>query len=289
MNKLKKNTPDNDDIKLLIGKDLSVLQRNIVSDQIIDYEFKVFSQFGDDGIIQHLVNRIKPINETFIEFGVGDYSECNTKFLLVKNNWSGFVMEGDETAFEKIEKWGDLWKYDLRVKNSFITKDNINSLLKESGFKDVGLIHIDMDGVDYWIWDEINCSELNPSIVILEYNSVFGGKRAITVPYKDDFNRTKAHYSNLYWGASLKSLVNLSKKKGYKFIGCNSAGNNAYFLKQEIEVFKELTVEEGFVESKYRESRDKNGKLTYLRGAERVNAIQGLAVINVETNEIERL
>jgi len=280
--KLKKNTPDNDGIKLLMGKELSVLQRNIVSDQIVDYEFKVFSQFGDDGIIQHLINTIKPVNNTFIEFGVGDYSECNTRFLLMNNNWSGFVVEGDEKGVEKIEKWGDLWKYDLRVKKAFITKESINDLLKESGFKDVGLLHIDMDGVDYYIWETIDCSELNPSIVILEYNSVFGLERAITVPYKDDFYRTDAHYSNLYWGASLKALVSLSKKKGYKFIGCNSAGNNAYFVKQEIEVFKELTVEEGFVESKYRESRGKNGEMTYFRGHERIEAIKGLCVVNTE-------
>jgi hypothetical protein len=83
--------------------------------------------------------------------------------------------------------------------------------------------------------------------------------------------------------------VDLSKKKGYKFIGCNSAGNNAYFVKQEIEVFNELSVEEGFVESKYRESRGKNGELTYLRGSERIGAIQGQCVLNTETNETEIL
>jgi len=285
--KLERIYPNNDEMKLLIGKELVFAQKNMVSDQIIDYEFKVFSQFGDDGIIQHLINKIKPVNKTFIEFGVGDYSECNTRFLLMNNNWSGFVMEGDEKAVEKIKKWGDIWKYDLRAKKSFITKENINSLLKESGFKDVGLLHIDMDGVDYWIWETIDCSELNPSIVILEYNSVLGSERAITVPYQDDFNRTKAHYSNLYWGASLKALVNLSKKKGYKFIGCNSAGNNAYFVKKEIAVFKELTVEEGFVESKYRESRNKNGELSYLRGSERIEVIRGMLVFNVESGVTE--
>lgn len=285
--KLERIYPNNDEMKLLIGKELVFAQKNMVSDQIIDYEFKVFSQFGDDGIIQHLINEIKPINNTFIEFGVGDYSECNTRFLLMNNNWSGFIIEGDKKAVEKIEKWGDLWKYDLRVKKAFITKENINGMLKESGFKDVGLLHIDMDGVDYWIWETIDCSELNPSIVILEYNSAFGGKRAITVPYKEDFNRTDAHYSNLYWGASLKALVNLSKKKGYKFIGCNSAGNNAYFVKKEIAVFKELTVEEGFVESKYRESRNKNGEMSYLRGSERIEVIRGMLVFNVESGVTE--
>ena len=279
----------NNDTKILLGKNILLSHQGLRSDKINDYEFKVFSQFGDDGLIQYLISKIRSLNETFVEFGVGDYSECNTKFLLMNNNWSGFVIEGDEKSVKRIYQWSDFWKYDLRCANSFITKENINELMKESGFKDVGLLHIDMDGVDYWIWDVIDCKYLNPSIVILEYNSVFGCERVISVPYKADFYRTDAHYSNLYWGASLKALVDLSKRKGYKFIGCNSAGNNAYFVKQELEGFDELTVEEGFVESKYRESRNEKGMLTYLRGSERLEIIKGRTVFNIETGALEEL
>ena len=278
-----------DELKMLIGKELCFSQKSIVSDKICDFEFKVFSQFGDDGIIQHIISKIPKKNDSFIEFGVGHYAECNTKFLLINNNWSGFVIEGDQKSVERIDTWSDFWKYDLRCVNSFITKENINGLMKESGYKDLGLLHIDIDGVDYWIWEAVDCSVINPTIVILEYNSVFGYERAVAVPYKDAYYRTDAHYSNLYWGASLKALVDLSKRKGYKFIGCNSAGNNAYFVKQELEGFDELTVEEGFVESKYRESRNEKGMLTYLRGSERLEIIKGRTVFNIETGALEEL
>jgi hypothetical protein len=61
-----------------------------------DYEFKIFSQFGDDGLIQYLIKHIKIENEIFIEFGVEDYTEATTRFLMMNNNWKGFVMDGSE-------------------------------------------------------------------------------------------------------------------------------------------------------------------------------------------------
>jgi len=74
---------------------------------------------------------------------------------------------------------------------------------------------------------------ISPIVVILEFNSVFGIDRSITVPYKKDFIRTQAHFSNLYFGASLRALYELSASKVYSFIGCNSAGNNAYFVRND--------------------------------------------------------
>ena len=150
----------------------------------------------------------------------------------------------------------------------------------------VDLLHIDLDGNDYWIWKAI---EIKPNILILEYNSIFGFDRAIAVPYNSSFNRRSAHFSNLYWGASLKALHKLSVERGYVFIGCNSFGNNAYFIRKDQmnECVKEVSLEDGFVLSKYRESRDKSGDLTYLRGEERTEMIRGLPVFNIDSQMIE--
>ena len=137
-------------------------------------------------------------------------------------------------------------------------------------------------------WEKI---KIKPTIVIIEYNSLFGFERSITVPYDPNFERTRADSSNLYWGSSLKALYDLSIKKGYSFIGCNSAGNNAYFiLKDKMnERVKEVTLSAGFVEAKYRESRDKTGDLTFLTGLNRQNAIKGLLVFNIKTQKVEKL
>jgi hypothetical protein len=272
---------------LLTGRLLSEMIKNKKCiNSLEEIEFKVFSQFGDDGIIQWLVNKLDIGNKTFIEFGVEDYRESNTRFLLMNNNWSGLIMDGSKKNIVRVINSEYYWKYNLTAVSEFITRENINSLITQHGVQDCGLLHIDIDGNDYWIWKELS---IRPEIVILEYNSVFGKNRAITVPYRDDFNRTIAHFSNLYFGASLKALVQLSNDKGYAFIGCNSAGNNAYFIRRDklCGDINELSLEEGYVESKFRESRDINKNLTFLSGKERVKLIAGLPIYNTEKNALE--
>ena len=279
-----------DCIKILLGKTLS--SNNLAkTDQILrdiqKAEFKIFSQWGDDGIIQFLISYLDIENENFIEFGVEDYTESNTRFLLVNNNWSGMVMDGSQKNVNYILKDNIYWQHNLLAKAIFITKENVNQLIKESGFNtDIGLLHIDIDGNDYWIWNEINV--INPVIVIVEYNSVFGSEKAWTVPYNPVFTRSKAHNSDLYFGTSLKALVQLGEKKGYSFIGSNSNGNNAYFVRNDkMKQLRPLTVAEGYVVSKFRESRNKDRKLTYKSGKERLEIIKGLEVHNVETGVLD--
>ena len=186
-----------------------MISRKEVITSIHETEFKVFSQWGDDGIIEYLINCLDIDQKVFIEFGVADYLESNTRFLLMNNNWSGLIMDGSDSNIKKIKQSDYYWKYDLIAKSAFITKENINQLIEEEEIKgEIGLLHIDIDGNDYWIWKEIN--SIKPIIVIVEYNSVFGSERAITVPYREDFVRTSAHYSNLYAGTSISSFWDLA-------------------------------------------------------------------------------
>ena len=252
-------------------------------------EFKVFSQWGDDGIINFLVNYLDIENKKFIEFGVEDYTECNTKLLLMMYNWEGLVIDGSQNNIDAIRSRVINWQFDIATVNKFITAENINEIISENKFnQDIGLLHIDIDGNDYWIWKEITVTK--PIIVIVEYNSVFGDDRPITVPYRADFFRTDEHYSNLLFGTSLLSLCDLAEEKGYYFIGSNSNGNNAYFIrKDKIKDLKPLTCKEGFVNSKFRESLDQNHKLNFLSGDERLENIKGNKVYNTRTNSIELL
>jgi hypothetical protein len=131
-----------------------------------DFEFKIFSQWGDDGLIQYLIKNIKIENEIFVEFGVEDFSESNTRFLMMNNNWKGFVMDGSEENIERLRAKPWFWKYSLKVKAVFITKENINGLLAETGFKNIGLLHIDLDGNDAHILAELDLKVLNPAILV---------------------------------------------------------------------------------------------------------------------------
>jgi len=286
------NINNKDETQLLaLGALLSKQQWLLNSSHFNDYEFKIFSQWGDDGLIQYLVKNIKIENEIFIEFGVEDYSESNTRFLMMNNNWKGFVMDGSEENVTKLRNQSWYWKYSLKNKAVFITKENINWLLAETGFKNIGLLHIDLDGNDAHILSELDLTELNPAIIIMEYNAVFGKERAISVPYEKDFYRTDKHYSNLYFGSSLAALTYIANKKGYGLIGCTLAGNNAYYVRKDLlnEKIKEKTVDEAFILSKCRESRNKDFSLSFLDGEERYEIIKGMDVINVKTNEMEVL
>jgi hypothetical protein len=282
---------DQDDLKLMIGRLHSDLVRTRTEYRTLaDLEFRVFSQFGDDGIIQYLTGSVEIEHKSFVEFGVGDYYESNTRFLLQNNNWSGFVMDGSPENINSLLSWSDFWKYDLKAKSAFITVENINELIQEgtADWSGIGLLHIDLDGNDYWIWKELN---VNPPIVIVEYNSNFGPTLPVTVPYDPAFQRTQAHYSNLYWGASLAALCRLGESKGYQFIGCNSAGNNAYFVRKDKmnKRIRALSPGEGFVQSQYRESRDRKGNLTYLSASDRRALLKGMEVFDVERELTVRL
>jgi hypothetical protein len=270
-----------------IWSTLLLQKKNIYS--INEAEFKVFSQWGDDGIIQYLINYLDIENKTFIEFGVEDYLESNTRFLLMNDNWTGLVMDGSDSHIAKIKNSDFYWKYDLIAKSAFITAENINQLISEEGiYGRIGLMHIDLDGNDYWIWKALSVVE--PIIMIVEYNSVFGCERAISIPYKENFTRSSAHFSNLFAGSSIISLCDLAEAKGYSFIGCNSAGNNCYFIKNGyLKDLTPLTAKQGYVESKFRESRDESFKLNFIRSNKRLEIIKGLKVYNTRLNKIENL
>jgi hypothetical protein len=246
-------------------------------------EFKVFSQWGEDGIIQFLINNIKIERKIFVEFGSANYKESNTRFLLVNNNWTGLVIDANEKSINHIKKDPIYWQYNLKAVRSFITKDNINNLMKENGIQGkIGLLSIDIDGNDYWVWHAIEV--ISPAIVIVEYNFRFGKERAVTIPYDENFDRANAHYSMIYYGASLKALYMLAQKKGYAFVGCNNAGNNAFFVNRELKpdnIF-DLTAEEGFVEGRFREARDENGNLSFLSPKDEKKIITTMPLVEVD-------
>lgn len=249
-------------------------------------EFKVFSQFGDDGIIQFLVHKLTPLPDAFVEFGVENYRESNTRFLLVNNNWRGLVLDSNKRAIESIHHDEIYWRHTLTARAAFITRDNINQLIRDAGFRDeVGLLSIDIDGNDYWVWEKIDA--IDPVIVIVEYNSIFGPELAVTVPYEPKFARHRAHYSGQFWGASLSALNLLANRKDYSLVGCNGAGNNAYFVRNKNMCdLPVLTPTEAFVDARWRDSRDKTGKLTYLSGPERFQAIADLGVYDLRQNKV---
>lgn len=270
---------------VLNGKILADINNKKEVLSLDEVEFQVFSQRGEDGVIQYLINKIDIPNKIFVEFGVETYTESNTRFLLINNNWSGLIIDGDKNNINFIKSDYIHWKYDISVKESFITKENINQIISDyTKEKDIGVLSVDIDGNDYWIWKEIDC--IKPRIVICEYNSVFGDTKSVTVPYNQNFIRRKQHYSDLYFGASLAAFCDLAESKGYDFIGTTSAGVNAYFVRKDLSSpFKKLCTNSMYNESDNRDSRDEKGNLTFLRHNERLEVIKNKTVFDLDKNE----
>ena len=248
-----------------------------------DAEFKVWSQWGEDGIIEHLLRHVPVAQPVFVEFGVENYREANTRFLLRNRNWSGLVIDGSPQNIAFIRNDPISWRHDLKAIAAFVTRDNINQLIADAGITgDIGLLSVDIDGNDYFVWDSI--SQISPRLVIAEYNAIFGASAAVSVPYAADFHRTAAHYSNVYWGCSLAALDHLAQKKGYILAGCNSNGNNAFFIRQDVAgTIQKQSPAAAFRAAKFRESRDEAGNLTFLPVDEARRLIAHMPLVDVSS------
>lgn len=258
-------------------------RRLVELQDLSDVEFSAFSQCGEDGIIDWLVSRIPEIPQTFVEFGVEDYRESNTRLLTQLRNWRGLIMDGSARHINDIRGQDIYWRHGLTAKCEFIDKDNINRLLSDGGMSGaIGLLSVDIDGNDFWVWKSIEA--VSPAIVVAEYNAVFGDILPLTVPYDDKFQRTQAHYSNLYFGASLPALILLGKEKGYTFVGTNSMGCNAFFIRDDLSppILSALAGCWAYP-SKVREARDQNRNLLFLDGIDRLRLISHLPLVNVST------
>jgi hypothetical protein len=255
---------------------------------LAEVEFRVHSQFGDDGILQWLVARLPLLPKRFIEFGVEDYTEANTRFLMVNNGWRGLVMDGSRANMTRLQRRPWFWRHELEARPCFVTRENVDGeIARWAHGEPVGLLHIDVDGNDYWLWEAVRSIE--PGVVVMEYNAVFGNVRTITIPYRADFRRLVAHHSGQYFGASLAALTRLAHAKGYALIGSNSAGNNAYFVRRELldDNVREMSVAEAYARPAFRESRDVAGRLDCLDLAGRQAAIRGLPVVDIVTGHTE--
>ena len=227
------------------------------------HEFKVASQWGEDGILRHLARRVPVGRKLFVEFGVENYEEANTRFLLTDQNWSGLVLDGDAGNVEQIRRSRAYWMHNLKAERAFVTAENIDDVLRANGVEgEVGLLSVDVDGMDYWIWRAT--SAVSPAIVAIEYNHRYGPHDAVVVPYDPAFDRRAAHHSLCYYGASLAALCKLGDAKGYGLVGCGSAGLNAFFVRRDSlarsDGLREVPCAEGYVAGQFSEYHDADGR-----------------------------
>jgi hypothetical protein len=256
--------------------------RQVASAGLADAEFRVYSQWGEDGILQHLLRHTAIERRLFVEFGVQDYRESNTRFLLANNNWSGLIIDGSRENVARIVSDDIYWQHNLKAVCAFVTRENINQLLRDNGLEgDIGLLSIDIDGNDYWVWEAIDV--VSPVLVAIEYNWRFGPARRVSIPYDPAFVRERAHSSMVYYGAGLAALHALGKRKGYDLVGCNSAGNNAFFVRADRRPssLSARKPADCFVAGRFREARGVDGSMTGQTPEEECAILADLPVLDV--------
>ena len=254
------------------ARTLAALHRERCSlDTLAHAEYSIYSQWGEDGILDWLIEQLPNIPKSFVELGCGDYDECNTRLLMELRNWSGVVVDANPASIAHIKRQDYYWRYNLTAYCRTVTRDTFSD-----PYNEMGLLSLDLDGMDYWVW---RASSWRSWLVICEYNDLLGD-RAVTVPYQVNFNRTVAHHSNLYFGASLAAMRKLATVKGYTFLGTNSNGCNAFFVRSDYAAsirLKTITAHP----AKFREVRDEQGRLTYA-----TRAMQKALIANLTLEEV---
>lgn len=206
-----------------------------------DVGFRVFSQFEEDGILLYIFSLIPPVTRKCVEICVGNGRECMTTNLIVNHGWWGYLFDGNQTNVDVGTRFfrnnRDTALHPPVFRKAWITAESVNDELRAAGVTGlVDLLSLDIDGMDFWIWDAVNV--IQPRVVVCETHNVIPSDIAITVPYDPAF----VYPSENYRGASLAAMCKLGAKKGYRLIGTHRFGFNAFFLRKDLgtEFFPEV-------------------------------------------------
>ena len=182
------------------------------------HERKIFSQNGEDGVIEKIFEVIKTTNKYYVEFGVENANECNTRNLRENCGWTGLLMDG---GYENKE---------IGLYQEFITAENINELFQKYKVpQEFDLLSIDIDYNDFYVWKSLD-EIYQPRVVIIEYNASHLPTEDKVVKYDPNAVWDETNY----FGASIRALYNLGKRKGYSLIYANNQGVNLFFVKSSI-------------------------------------------------------
>lgn len=197
------------------------------------WEFSAFSQNGEDGITDFLIQRLNSANRYFVEIGASDGAENNSSWLAIARQYRGLMIDGNQRKSDYCRFLMGGLSIGVQVSSLFVAKENIVDLHNQITIVDPDFFSIDIDGVDYHIAEALMEQGFRPKIVVVEYNSCFGPVELVTIPYSPDFNYRKAHPTQLYYGASIGAWRHLLERRGYKFLTVESNGVNAFFIRPE--------------------------------------------------------
>ena len=247
-------------------------------------EFNGFSQGGEDGVILFLCQLLKIKNG--VEIGTENWIQSNLRLATRIFHLNVGLIDGELKNMKYVEDDKISYLEHVSTLASWVNKDNINDLLgnlqSKMNVEEFDLISLDIDGVDYYVFQNIN---YKPKVYIVEYNSIFGENDSCTVPYDNTFFRYNFHKSGTIYGCSYKLWINAMNKKGYKLVFTTSTGNNLFFIRNDVfETFNSYNIStlSQFENMSYRESLDKNGKRLKESSFEIKKYLNEVKIVNFE-------
>lgn len=189
----------------------------------------LYAQGTEESILARVMDRIAPANRHCVDIGASDgLRNSNTALLLREHGWQGLLVEGSAHRYEKLQAhYGGAGN--VRLRHAQVQPDQVDALLTDAGVPtDFDLLSIDIDGNDYWVWRALTAFQ--PRIVVIEYNPYYAPPERWVMR----FNADHAWDGSTYYGASLASLHQLGRTKGYELVCCDDMGNNAFFVRQDL-------------------------------------------------------
>lgn len=191
------------------------------------FGFKMYSQNDEDGIIEEIFRRLGIETGTFCEIGVENGLQCNTLYLIHKG-WRGGWVEGDKAKETFIrEKFATILDRRLQLAMAVITAANVNQIFEQPGMADLDFMSIDVDGNDIHLFRAMRAS---PKVICIEYNA----KWPAHIKKAPVYDPGRLWTGTDYMGSSLAALNEVALEKGYRLVGTNITGANAFFVRNDL-------------------------------------------------------
>ena len=187
-----------------------------------EYKYSIFSQNGEDGVVEELLHRLQISEGWVVEFGAWDGTHLSNTFRLISDysDFRAVYIEGDKQKYQELVATANKYAGRIIPVNTYVQPKgghSLDAVLKKTPIPpDFDLLSIDIDGPDFHIWDRL--SDYYPKIVIIEINSSIP-------PDTEQVHGIKAQ------GTSFKSMVKLGERKGYK---CVCHIGNVFFVRNNL-------------------------------------------------------
>ena len=218
-------------MNLAFGRAAATIQLRIIDPKSpLTWEFSGFSQHGEDGIVDYLSTHVASPNRFFVEIGAGDGLQNCTAWLAFAKSYGGVWVEGNPERCKRARMAIEGRAVNVHVVEKLVSVDNIETLMKMCPHENPDVVSLDIDGIDWHVGRRLLELGYRPKIWVVEYNSVYGPERAVTVPLISNFDRWSQHESGLYYGCSIAAWKKLFCDHDYTFVTVERSGTNAFFI-----------------------------------------------------------